>query len=55
MFSFAIFISSTCETLSYRTAAKEVLSPGAIMIDPEDGLSKGTFLGQEVKFLTADS
>lgn len=36
-------------------AVKEALSPGAITPDPEDGLKKGTFPGQEVRFLATDS
>lgn len=52
MLCFAVFILSVGETQSYRTAAKEALATGAITLNPEDGLEKETFLGQEVKILT---
>lgn len=55
MLCFAGFILSVGETRSYRMAVKEALSPGAITPDPEDGLKKGTFPGQEVRFLATDS
>lgn len=55
MLCFAVFILSVDETRSYRAAAKEALLPGSITLDPEDGLEKGTFLGQEVKILATDS
>lgn len=49
------FILSVGETRSYRTADKKALSPAAITLDPEDRLEKGTFPGQEVRFLATDS